>query len=70
MAMRISRLIEKWFLADKLGEKAWLVESEKFYYKHHNSYYNNLRALGLEYENIDYKKALPFLQMLANSLAK
>src|SRR5690606_35053481 len=29
---RISRLIEKWFLAKKLGEKAWLIQSEKNYY--------------------------------------
>lgn len=26
---RTSRLIEKWFLAEKLGEKAWLIQSEK-----------------------------------------
>lgn len=65
---RISRLIEKWFLAEKLGEKAWFVESEKYYYENHHTYYHNLRALGLEYENLDYIKALPFLQMLAKSL--
>ena len=26
---RIGRLLEKWFLAQKLGERAWYVQSEK-----------------------------------------
>ena len=65
---RTARLIEKWFLAEKLGTKAWLIESEKNYYSHHQTYYNNLRVLGLEYEELDYMKALPFLSMLPKSL--
>ena len=65
---RSSRLIEKWFLAQKLGEKAWLIGSEKNYYENHNEYYKNLRILGLEYETLQYEKALPFLIMLPNSL--
>jgi len=65
---RSARLIEKWFIAEKLGEKAWFLQSEKNYYLHHNTYYINLRKLGLEYEELDYKKALPFLLMLPNSL--
>ena len=65
---RTARLIEKWFLAEKLGEKAWLIQSEKNYYNQHQTYYNNLRVLGLEYETLDYSKALPFLLMLPNSL--
>ncbi len=67
---RSSRLIEKWFLAEKLGEKAWLIESEKNYYNQHQIYYKNLRSLGLEYETLEYEKALPFLVMLPNSLKK
>lgn len=65
---RSSRLIEKWFLAKKLGEKAWLIQSEKNYYLHHQTYYKNIRLLGLEYEELDYSKALPFLMMLPQSL--
>ena len=61
---RTGRLLEKWFLAEKLGSKAWFVQSERNYYSHHKTYYNNLRALGLEYPELDYVKALPFLQML------
>lgn len=65
---RTARLIEKWFLAEKLGEKAWLIQSEKNYYLNHQAYYTNLRVLGLEYETLDYSKALPFLTMLPQSL--
>lgn len=65
---RISRLLEKWFLAEKLGEKAWFIQSEKNYYVHHSEYYANLRMLGLEYEVLNFSNALPFLLMLPNSL--
>ncbi|MFI5138085.1 MAG: Fic family protein [Sphingobacteriales bacterium] len=65
---RTGRLLEKWFLAQKLGAKAWFVQSEKNYYQQHHVYYTNLRALGLEYPELDYTKALPFLLMLPNAL--
>jgi Fic family protein len=65
---RSARLIEKWFLAEKLGEKAWFVQSEKYYYEQHTTYYTNLRRLGVEYLALDYLKALPFLLMLPNAV--
>ena len=65
---RSARLLEKWFLAEKLGEKACFLQSEKCYYQNHKLYYSNLGSLGLEYEVLDYSKALPFLQMLPRSL--
>lgn len=65
---RISRLFEKWFLAEKLGANAWFIESEKNYYTLHQTYYKNIRLLGLEYELLDYTKAIPFLLMLPQSL--
>ncbi len=65
---RNARLIEKWFLAEKLGPKAWFLQSEKMYYLRHQIYYRNLRALGLEYEGLNYDKALPFLLMLPETL--
>jgi len=65
---RTARLLEKWFLAQKLGEKAWFIQSEKNYYQQHQTYYHNLRALGLEYQDLDYDKAMPFLLMLPNSV--
>ncbi len=65
---RTARLLEKWFLAEKLGYKAWFIESEKMYYNQHNTYYKNIRLLGLEYPDLDYKQALSFLLMLPTSL--
>lgn len=61
---RTARLLEKWFLASKLGDKAWQIPSEKYYYQHKNEYYHNLQRIGFEYETMDYNKALPFVSML------
>jgi Fic family protein len=66
---RSARLIEKWFLAQKLGDKAWFVQSEKSYYQQHELYYKNIRLLGLEYPHLDYSKTLPFSLMLAHSIS-
>lgn len=65
---RTARLLEKWFLAEKLGYKAWFIQSEKMYYNQHNSYYKNIRLLGLEYPELDYTQAVTFLLMLPTSL--
>ncbi len=65
---RTSRLLEKWFLAQRLGAKAWFVASERNYYTQHQLYYNNIRLLGLEYDILDYSRALPFLLMLPESI--
>ena len=65
---RIGRLLEKWFLTEKLGERAWYIQSEKYYYKNVNDYYKNLARLGLFYEALDYEKSVPFLLMLPQSL--
>lgn len=65
---RSGRLLEKWFLSAKLGEKAWFLQSEKYYYQNHQLYYDNLRNLGFEYESLDYSKAMPFLEILPKSL--
>ena len=65
---RAGRLLEKWFIAAKLGEKAWFIASENYYYQNLQSYYNNLARVGLFYEEINYEKGLPFFQMLPNAL--
>ena len=65
---RTGRLLEKWFLATKLGEKAWFIGSENYYYQNLQSYYNNLARIGLFYEELNYEKGLPFFQMLPNAL--
>ncbi len=61
---RCGRLVEQWFLGQKLGEKAWFIPSERSYYEQHQAYYKNIRALGLAYTELDYTQALPFLLML------
>ncbi|PSL48041.1 Fic/DOC family protein [Chitinophaga niastensis] len=65
---RSERLLEKWFLAQHLGPKTWFVQSEKYYYQHHQEYYNNIRLLGLEYDDLNYGAALPFLEMLSTAV--
>ena len=65
---RSARLIEKWFLAQLLGKKAWFLQSEKMYYQQHSKYYSNIRLLGLEYPELDYRQASPFLLMLPGAL--
>jgi Fic family protein len=65
---RTARLLEKWFLLEKLGNQALAIESEKNYYINRQSYYHNIRKLGLDYESLDYGQALDFLLMTVNSL--
>ncbi len=65
---RSARLIEKWFIAEHLGENAWYLQSEKNYYLEHQTYYQHLRKLGMEYTDLDYSQALPFLLLLPKSL--
>lgn len=65
---RTARLLEKWFIAEKLGPKAWFMESERYYYNNHQTYYSNIRQLGLEYDELNYIQALPFLRMLPASI--
>ncbi len=65
---RIARLLEKWFLANQLGDKAWYIGSEYYYYQNLQAYYNNLARVGLIYDELKYDKGLPFLLMLPNAL--
>jgi Fic family protein len=65
---RSARLLEKWFLAETLGPKSWFIQSEKYYYRHHQTYYRHIRELGIEYPDLDYSRALPFLLMLPGAL--
>jgi Fic family protein len=65
---RTARLLEKWFLATLLGEKAWYIPSENYYYKNLNAYYQHLARVGLFYEELNYNKSIPFLLMLPNAV--
>ena len=64
---RATRLIEKWFLAKKLGANAWCITSEKNYWDQRKTYYENLQ-IGVNYYEVKYEKSIPFLLMLPNSL--
>lgn len=65
---RTARLIEKWFLIEKIGQKATSVQLEKNYFKHLKEYYLNIKVLGLEYDDLDYNKSLDFLLMTVNGI--
>jgi Fic family protein len=67
---RTARLIEKWFLRQKIGEKAAAIQLEKYYFINNADYYRNIRKIGLEYEFLDYSKSIDFLQMTAKSILK
>jgi Fic family protein len=64
---RTSRLLEKWFLAQKLSTSAWFIQSEKMYQKNLKKYYTNIN-MGTEYENLNYNLINPFLLMLPIAL--
>ena len=66
---RTARLLEKWFLLTHFGQDAVAIELEKNYYVNRKAYYDNIRKIGLEYNHLDYSKALDFLLMTVNSLA-
>ena len=65
---RTARLLEKWFLIERLGEKATSVQLEKNYYKNLDGYYRNIKKLGVEYDKLDYSKCLDFLLMTVTGL--
>ena len=65
---RTARLIEKWFLIEKIGQRATSVQLEKNYFKKLKDYYSNIRKLGLEYEDLDYNKCLDFLLMTVQGI--
>ncbi len=64
---RTARLLEKWFLAQKLGIAFWNLPAEKYYKEHRPEYYKNI-DLGVNFYELNYDKCLPFLWMLPDSL--
>ncbi|MFH1320504.1 MAG: Fic family protein [Bacteroidota bacterium] len=64
---RVSRLLEKWFLASKLGENAWYIQSEQNYFSKRKTYYKNLN-IGVNYYELNYGRCIPFLLMLPEAL--
>ncbi|GMT45801.1 MAG: hypothetical protein IEMM0006_1633 [bacterium] len=64
---RAARLLEKWFVAEKLGKRFWEIPSEEYYKTHQGRYYEMLN-LGVNYYELNYDKSLGFLEMLPNCL--
>jgi len=64
---RAGRLLEKWFLTEKLGRDFWKISSEEYYKKHQANYYQAIN-LGVNFYELNYNKCLGFLEMLPNCL--
>jgi Fic family protein len=64
---RVARLIEKWFLAEKLGEKFWKLPSEKNYLDNRQEYYDSI-DMGVNFYELDYSRCQHFLYMLPEAL--
>ncbi|GJH39973.1 hypothetical protein RCZ04_05230 [Capnocytophaga sp. HP1101] len=63
-----ARLLEKWFLAEKIGSTCWFIPSELNYWKQRETYYHNIALLGFFYEKLNYNNSIAFLLMLPNFL--
>ena len=64
---RAARLLEKWFIAEKLGRDFWKIPSEEYYKTHQQHYYETIN-LGVNFYELDYDNCLGFLEMLPNCL--
>jgi len=64
---RAARLIEKWFVAEKLGHEFWKMPSEEYYKNNLARYYENIN-LGVNFYELDYDQCLGFLEMLPSCL--
>ena len=64
---RAARLIEKWFVAEKLGRDFWKMPSEEFYKKNQAKYYEAIN-LGVNFHELNDDKCIGFLGMLPKCL--
>ena len=64
---RAGRLLEKWFIKEKIGHNAWLIHSEQYYFQKRNEYYRYL-SIGSDYYSLDMERCIYFLLMLPMSL--
>lgn len=64
---RAARLLEKWFITEKLGRDFWKIPSEEYYKVNQSRYYETIN-LGVNYYELNYDKCLSFLAMLPNCL--
>lgn len=64
---RAARLLEKWFISQKLGAQFWEIPSEEYYKNNQQAYYNAIN-LGVNFHELNYNNCLPFLEMLPKCL--
>jgi Fic family protein len=64
---RAARLIEKWFITQKLGHNFWKIASEEYYKNNQAEYYKTIH-LGVNYYELNYDRCSGFLEMLPNCL--
>lgn len=64
---RIARLLEKWFIVEKLGKNFWKIPSEEYYKEHQQLYYDTIN-LGVNFYELNYDECLDFLEILPNCL--
>ena len=65
---RVGRLLEKWFLASKLGQNAWFIQSELNYWNRKKNFYLNLSRVGFFYDKLNFENSIDFLVMLPKAL--
>jgi Fic family protein len=66
---RVARLLEKWFLAQKLDAIAWGIPAENYYWQHRGNYYKHLNVGVNYYETLErLQNTTPFLLMLQNAV--
>jgi Fic family protein len=64
---RAARLLEKWFISEKLGQEFWRIPSEEYYKKNQLKYYETIN-LGVNFYELNYDNCIGFLEMLPNCL--
>jgi len=64
---RAARLLEKWFISEKLGQKFWKIPSEQFYKENQQKYYEKIN-LGVNFYELNYDRCIGFLELLPNCL--
>lgn len=64
---RSGRLLEKWFLATKLGKNTWSIQSEKYYQKNRSEYMSNV-DIGHTFNTLHWDRCLLFLLMLPKAI--
>jgi len=64
---RAARLLEKWFVAEKMGREFWRIPSERFYKENQSKYYESIN-LGVNFYELHYDRCIEFLAMLPSCL--